>query len=72
MNSWHNEFGASVRCLSSPQLLAAKRAANRPQDQAGTWLAPVVVRELGTRRLEDHRTIEPRGNRTGGHRQPAP
>ena len=30
----HNEFGTSVPCLSGPHLLAAKRAANRPQDQA--------------------------------------
>ncbi len=29
-----NEFGTPVRCLSGPHLLAAKRAANRPQDQA--------------------------------------
>lgn len=28
-----NEFGTPVRCLSGPHLLAAKRAANRPQDQ---------------------------------------
>jgi hypothetical protein len=28
-----NEFGTPVPCLSGPQLLAAKRAANRPQDQ---------------------------------------
>jgi hypothetical protein len=30
----HNEFGTPVPCLSGPHLLAAKRAANRPQDQA--------------------------------------
>ena len=30
----HNEFGTPVPCLSGPRLLAAKRAANRPQDQA--------------------------------------
>ena len=29
-----NEFGTPVPCLSGPHLLAAKRAANRPQDQA--------------------------------------
>ena len=29
-----NEFGTPVRCLSGPHLLAAKRSANRPQDQA--------------------------------------
>lgn len=29
-----NENGIPVRCLSGPHLLAAKRAANRPQDQA--------------------------------------
>ncbi|MBI4326576.1 MAG: hypothetical protein HY674_15120 [Chloroflexi bacterium] len=29
-----NEFGTPVRCLSGPHLFAAKRAANRPQDQA--------------------------------------
>jgi hypothetical protein len=29
-----NENGTSVPCLSGPHLLAAKRAANRPQDQA--------------------------------------
>jgi hypothetical protein len=28
------EYGVSVRCLSGVHLLAAKRAANRPQDQA--------------------------------------
>ena len=28
------EHGTSVKCLSGPYLLAAKRAANRPQDQA--------------------------------------
>lgn len=28
------EHGTPVRCLSGPHLLAAKRAANRPQDQA--------------------------------------
>ena len=28
------EHGASVKCLSGPHLLAAKQAANRPQDQA--------------------------------------
>ena len=30
----HNEFGTPVRCLSGPHLFAAKRAANRPQDQS--------------------------------------
>jgi hypothetical protein len=30
----HNELGTPVRCLSGPHLLAAKRAANRPQDQS--------------------------------------
>lgn len=29
-----NESGTPVPCLSGPHLLAAKRAANRPQDQA--------------------------------------
>ena len=29
-----NEFGTPVPCLSGPHLLAAKLAANRPQDQA--------------------------------------
>ena len=29
-----NELGRPVRCLSGPLLLAAKRTANRPQDQA--------------------------------------
>ena len=29
-----NEFGTPIPCLSGPHLLAAKRAANRPQDQA--------------------------------------
>jgi hypothetical protein len=29
-----DEFGTSIPCLSGPHLLAAKRAANRPQDQA--------------------------------------
>jgi hypothetical protein len=29
-----NEKGTPVSCLSGPDLLAAKRAANRPQDQA--------------------------------------
>lgn len=29
-----NELGTPVRCLSGPHLLAAKKAANRPQDQA--------------------------------------
>lgn len=28
------EHGAAVKCLSGPHLLAAKQAANRPQDQA--------------------------------------
>ena len=28
-----NEFGTSIPCLSGPHLLAAKQAANRPQDQ---------------------------------------
>jgi hypothetical protein len=28
-----NEFGTPLPCLSGPHLLAAKRAANRPQDQ---------------------------------------
>lgn len=28
-----NEHGTTVRCLSGPHLLAAKEAANRPQDQ---------------------------------------
>lgn len=28
-----SELGTPVRCLSGPHLLAAKRAANRPQDQ---------------------------------------
>lgn len=28
------ETGAPIRCLSGPHLLAAKQAANRPQDQA--------------------------------------
>lgn len=29
-----NELGTPVPCLSGPHLLAAKQAANRPQDQA--------------------------------------
>ena len=30
----HTEHGVKVKCLSGPHLLAAKQAANRPQDQA--------------------------------------
>lgn len=30
----HNEHSTPVRCLSGPHLLASKRAANRPEDQA--------------------------------------
>ena len=29
-----NEYGTPIPCLSGPHLLATKRAANRPQDQA--------------------------------------
>ena len=30
----HSEHGTPVKCLSGPHLLAAKKAANRPQDQS--------------------------------------
>lgn len=41
-----NEKGTAVRCLSGPLLLAAKQAANRPQDQADIEF-PTELQRLG-------------------------
>jgi hypothetical protein len=41
------EDGAPARCLSAPDLLACKRASNRPQDQQDMAFLEELVRTTG-------------------------